>query len=213
MIAVKEITDHQLLEDYLLRHHILSIFSTGNLPFRLYEYEEGEQLNIIHAPEDYLKFIVAGSVRIYSIQPDGTRRFIAENRDGFEIFGDIEFCGSVRENHYQEAITTVRTIELPLRSVREQLWQDNVFLRWLLLRICTKINMITAVRNPGQTLKEKLLQYLRYQCRDYCITSVEDTALRLGYSRAQLQRVLRELTAQGIVRKEGRGCYRLTLTE
>jgi CRP-like cAMP-binding protein len=206
---MREILDAQLLTVYLNRYHIPSIFSTENLPFRLYEFEEGELLNLVHPPKDFLKFIVEGSVRIYSLSPHGNRQFLAENRDGFEILGDLEFCGAVQENHYQEVISTVRTIELPLRTVREQLWQDNTFLRWLLRRIGTKLSMTTFFRNPGQTLEENLLQYMRYECANHCISSVEETAMRLNYSRAQLQRVLRDLSAKGILQKEGRGMYRL----
>ena len=50
---------------------------------------------------------------------------------------------------------------------------------------------------------------MRYQRPDHTIMGVEDTAFRLNYSRRQLQRVLRKLTAEGIVKKISKGRYKL----
>lgn len=208
---MKEIQDKALLTHYLQQFHIESFFDTPGLPFHVYEYETGEFLNTIHSPKDYLKFIVEGSFKIYEICSDGSYYFLAENRNHFEVLGDLEFCGYQEDNHFQEVLERIRTVELPLLNIRECLWQDNRFLQHLIRYICKKVTVTdhfhASLRNGS--LEDVLLYYMRADCPDHRITSVEDTAFRLSYSRSQLQRILRKLTAQGILEKEGRGTYRL----
>ena len=43
-----EITDKNLLEVYLNKYNIRSIFSSGDIPFKLYRYDVGEMMNISH---------------------------------------------------------------------------------------------------------------------------------------------------------------------
>ncbi len=202
---MKEIQDKALLNRCLQQFRIESFFDTPDLPFHMYEYETGEFLNTIHSPKDYLKFIVEGSFKIYKICSDGSYYFLAESRNHFEVLGDLEFCGYQEDDHCQEVLERIRSVELPLFTIRECLWQDNRFLQYLIRHICGKI----ATQNHFHSLEDALLYYMRVESPDHRITSVEDTAFRLNYSRSQLQRILRNLTAQGILEKQGRGTYRL----
>ena len=59
-------------------------------------------------------------------------------------------------------------------------------------------------------LRERLLYYIRYECPDQTITSVSQTAFCLNYSLRQTQRVLQELTKEGVLKREGKGHYALT---
>jgi len=58
---MQEVQNKEQLEFYLEKHHIRELFDTPNLPFRLYRYEVGEMMNILHPGQEYLKFIVEGS--------------------------------------------------------------------------------------------------------------------------------------------------------
>ena len=113
---MKELKDAALLESYLQQYRILEVFDTPNLPFRLYVYEPGEIMNYSHPLTNYLKFIVSGSVSLYTILEDG-EKFIAYQGEHCGLLGDLEFCGAEPENHYQEALTTVYSLELPLLEV------------------------------------------------------------------------------------------------
>ena len=208
---MREIQDKALLDSYLRRFCIDSFFDTPDLPFRLYEYEVGELMNVLHPSGEYLKFLVEGAVTIYGVRPDGRREFLQKGGNCFEVLGDMEFCGYHEEAHLQEVTVQVRTVELPLLRVREQLWQDNRFLLHLIQTVGRKMSATSAFRAlvRGDCLEELLVNYLRYECPDHRITSVEDTAFRLNYSRAHLQRVLRELTQTGVLKKQGKGTYHL----
>lgn len=205
---MRQIFDSVLLQHYLDQHHIPSFFDTPELPFQLWEYAPGEMMNLLHRPEEYLKFVVAGSFQICEVRADGSWYPLGRVDERFTLLGDMEFCGYREESHYQQVIQRVLTVELPLHRLHTVLMNDKSFLRYLLRVFCDKLakghNALDSC-----TLEEKLRHYLRTECPQGRLTAIEDTAFRLHYSRSQLQRVLRELTAQGILIREKKGHYRL----
>lgn len=205
---MQEILDQVLLETYLNQYNIRSLFDTPDIPYRLYTYEPGEMMNILRPTTEYLKFVVAGSFDLYSVREDGVRNLI-RHFEGFGFLGDLEFCGKNAGTRYQEVIDQVYTIELPLKALRLVLMEDKCFLRFVLNNLAEKLSAAMPLKAEFPSLADTLVYYLRYECTDHKITSVEDTAFRLNYSRRQLQRVLRELTEQGVLLKEGKGRYKL----
>ena len=205
---MKELRDPELLKGYLEKFHIPSLFDTRELPFRLYEYAPGEMINIVHPMEQTMKFFVEGVFDHYTLLEDGTPYLIA-HCDGFGFMGDLAFCRRQPQNRYQEVIETVRAVELPLESLRPVLEQDNRFLRFLLDTMAQRRTQSLYVRVSENSARQALLAHLRWACPDHAITNVGDTAYRLNFSRRQLQRVLRDLTREGVLEKTGKGCYRM----
>jgi len=204
-----EIQDKKLLQHYLEKYEILQFFDTPDLPFRLYCYEPGEMMNILRPTREYLKFVVEGSFDLYAVRLDGTRHMVYHS-DGFCFLGDLEFCGKQAGLRYQEVTRRVYTVELPLEPLRLQLQQDVRFLNYLLDVMSTKFAGTSMDMIAFSDMREALLYYIRYQCPERTITNVGETAFRLNYSLRQTQRVLRELTQQGVLRKTGKGRYTLT---
>ena len=60
---MKRIFDPALLDFYLQKHEIPSLFDTPDLAFSLYQFEKGERLDTLN-PEEYLSFLVDGSIEI-----------------------------------------------------------------------------------------------------------------------------------------------------
>lgn len=205
---MKELRDPELLKGYLEKFHIPSLFDTRELPFRLYEYAPGEMINIVHPMEQTMKFFVEGVFDHYTLLEDGTPYLIA-HCDGFGFMGDLAFCRRQPQNRYQEVIETVRAVELPLESLRPVLEQDNRFLRFLLDTMAQRMTQSLYVRVSENSARQALLAHLRWACPDHAITNVGDTAYRLNFSRRQLQRVLRDLTREGVLEKTGKGRYRM----
>lgn len=205
---MKELRDPELLKGYLEKFHIPSLFDTRELPFRLYEYAPGEMINIVHPMEQTMKFFVEGVFDHYTLLEDGTPYLIA-HCDGFGFMGDLAFCRRQPQNRYQEVIETVRAVELPLESLRPVLEQDNRFLRFLLDTMAQRMTQSLYVRVSENSARQALLAHLRWASPDHAITNVGDTAYRLNFSRRQLQRVLRDLTREGVLEKTGKGCYRM----
>ena len=209
---MQEIRDPQKLETYLDKFRIRELFDTRDLPFRLYRYEVGEMLNILRPTREYLKFIVEGSFDLYAVRADGDRHMV-RRCEGFTFLGDLEFCGKTAGMRYQEVIRTVYTIEIPLEALLPTLQQDVRFLNFLLDTMSTKFAGTSMELVGFSDLRERLLYYIRYECPDQIITSVSQTAFRLNYSLRQTQRVLQELTREGLLKRIGKGHYMLTVSE
>lgn len=206
---MKELKDQSLLNNYLLQYKIQDLFDTKDLPFQLYEYEAGEIMNYKRPLDNYLKFIVSGEISLYSIMEDG-EQFTGFKGPFFGLLGDLELCGIKMENNYQEAITTVHSIELPLNKVRSQILDDNTFLRYLLYRIVKRHVQMTKPELVHSTSVEKrLLHYLEYESTDHTISGVEAMAFRLRCSRSQVQRALKTLIQNEKIQKTGKGKYKL----
>ena len=205
---MKELFDEKLLEHYLHKHDIRSMFSDPELPFRLFQYEPGEVINILHTPEEYLIFIVDGKYRVGQTLP--TENYPKEIvYEGFHVMGDLHFSTNCGNIFFHDVITTVHTVELYLPPLFEQLNNDPRFLRCMIRRLSGKI-LLMAPHLLNYTLEDLLLYHMRYECAEHQITNVSNTAHRLRHSRAQLQRVLKKLTAEGILAHKEKGVYALT---
>lgn len=205
---MKEMFDKELLEQYLSKHQIPKMFSDPHLPFRLFQYEPGEVINILHSPEEYLIFIVDGKYRVSQTLP--TENFPREIvYEGLHVMGDLHFSTNCGNIFFHDVITPLHTVELYLPPLLEKLSNDPRFLRCMIHRLGQKI-IVMAPHMLDYTLEDILLHHMRYECKDHQITNVGNTAHRLHHSRAQLQRVLKKLTEQGILVRKEKGVYALT---
>ena len=206
---MKEIKDETLLKKYLQQYKILDLFDTPNLPFQLYEYEAGEIMNYKRPLDKYLKFIVSGEITFYTITEDG-QLLTGYKGPLVGLLGDLELCDVKIENTYQEAITTVHSIELPLTKVKKLILDDNSFLRYLLYRIVKRhIEMTNPELVHAASVEKRLLHYLEYENSSHSFSGVEAMAFRLRCSRSQVQRALKSLIQKGLIQKTGKGKYQL----
>lgn len=205
---MKRIFDPALLDFYLQKHEIPSLFDTPDLAFSLYQFEKGERLDTLN-PEEYLSFLVDGSIEISANRADGTSYPIGY-LDGFTCIGDMEFCGKRDDTHQIEARTTALCIVLPLASTKELLLNDNRFLRYLLNSVTEKLMLYSSSQSNFSTLEESFLSYLSERCPDQTFSGVEKMAMQLHCSRRQLQRVLKKLLEEGQLVKLSKGSYRLS---
>ena len=205
---MKEIFDEQLKCRYLKKYQIEKIFDTPGLEFQFIQYEAGEFMSSKRSPLKYLKFIVKGRWDIYSLDKEG-RTHLIKCADAFAVMGDVEFFSGTETGNLQQACEDVLSIELSMDKYKHLLFQDNAFLRFLCRGMTQKF--LNAAQNmmDSNNLEEQLIHYMRYECQDGRLTGIEETAFRLNKSRRQLQRVLKKLTENHVIRKESRGCYRL----
>ena len=217
---MKRIFDPALLDFYLQKHEIPSLFDTPDLAFSLYQFKKGERLDTLN-PEEYLSFLVDGSIEISEANVNGQVGPFSANRadgtsypigylDGFTCIGDMEFCGKRDDTHQIEARTTALCIVLPLASTKELLLNDNRFLRYLLNSVTEKLMLYSSSQSNFSTLEESFLSYLSERCPDQTFSGVEKMAMQLHCSRRQLQRVLKKLLEEGQLVKLSKGSYRLS---
>ena len=202
-----ECNDPKLLEKYMKKYHIRENFSTPGLPFKLYRYEVGEMMNILHPQEQYLKFIVDGRLGVDTIDSDGNLQRIVEEK-AFVYFGEVEILGRSFSNHFHEVLETVYSIELPWEPLRETLWNDLKFLQFLVKHMSRTIYVATnSMEEATEDVQRKLLRYIRTECENNTFSGMETTAKRLRCSRRQLQRIVCKLVDEGTLVKSGWGTY------
>lgn len=207
-----EIKDTNLLEKYMKKYNINDIFDTPNLPFKLYRYETGEFMNISHPQEDYIKFLVEGTVASDEVDINGNIKRLYEE-SAFAFSGEVELAGYSFSNHYHEVIDTVYSIELPLKQYRDTLLNDKCFLQYLVKRMSYTIYEAThQLSYLNYNVNERVIYYLKYVSPTHTLSGMESTAKRLQCSRRQLQRAVNQLIDDNIIVKTGWGTYSLTNT-
>lgn len=110
---------------------------------------------------------------------------------------------------YTESVDQVLCLSFPFQENRQVLERDPVFLRFVLSQLAGKLSMSSQIDTLERMLSEKLLLYLRKIEPTHTIRSVNETIQILHCSRRQLQRVLKALCDEGLLIKNGRGCYSL----
>lgn len=204
-----ECNDPKLLEKYMKKYGIREMFSTPDLPFRLYRYEVGEMMNVAHPQDQYLKFVVAGRIAVEKLKSDGTTERLFEEK-AFAFFGEAEICGHSFSDHSHEVVETTYCIELPLEPLRKVLWNDLKFMQYLVHRMSDSIYQATYIMEElTDDVQARLLRYLNTECPDRTFSGMELTAKRLRCSRRQLQRIVSQLVEEGVLYKTGWGSYAL----
>ena len=204
---MQECRDAALVAQLLARHRLSRFFTRMPEGFFLCRYERGEMLTGRYAPDRYLHFPVEGVIRIYSIRRDGSFYPVSQSSI-LSFLGDVELCG-LPTQFMVEAVTPVTTLVLPLAENRVALLEDPEFLRCLNRALAEKLRLFAAFETNFTTVEKRLLDFMRTQCPNGALTSVEETTYRIRCSRRQLQRTLKELTRTGVLIRLGKGKYQL----
>ena len=203
---MRYLSDAVLTQTLLDTWKIPSLFSTENLVFSLVEFQPGEFLTSPNQETRRLLFLVQGSVAIRSIHPDGSE-YVLTGEGQLTILGDVEFVTKKPPAFYAQASTPVLALTLPLGTYAAVLEQDVCFLRFLLRSITEKLEQSAHTEAVGGTLEDRLLHWMDFRCPDGKLTKIGETAALLHCSTRQLQRVLRQLTETGVLRRTGKGVY------
>jgi len=207
VLVLRELTDQKLVGELLQKHNILSYFETDGLEFLLFQYEKGEILNNIRNPSDYLQFVIEGTVEIYYQREKGSR-FSFGRTAGMALLGDMEFATGAPSALLMEAKDTVLSLALPLEPFRKVLWEDRVFLRFLLKSVANTLAEFSQIESNYGTAEEKLLAYIE-QLPGQTIYSVEAGARAIHCSLRHTHRGLAALLEKGRIERVEKGKYRL----
>ncbi|MCD8189024.1 MAG: hypothetical protein LUD78_02170 [Clostridiales bacterium] len=205
---MREIFNAAALEQYLDRYKIREMFETKELSFRLCQYDKGEIIRCSTDTDQRLCFPVTGAIQIYAVHEDGGCHSLCYIND-FILLGDMEFCGAPSSTLLVEVVKPTLCVELSISSLQDDLLNDNTFLRFLLRSVSGKLALLTRSDTEFSSLEEKLLYYMEHECPDHQFQGVEAVTIHLRCSRRQLQRILKSLSEQQVIRKVKKGTYQL----
>ncbi len=205
---MEQIRDEALLERMMEENGIGGFFSGSPQGFRLVGYKRHELLAAPDRPLKDFLFILKGSVRIYGLQEDGGVYSVSQGAEQ-DVLGIMEFGRRGLPALYTEALEDTLCIALPIEKNRTALEKDCVFLGRLLEYSLGLAARSSMAGRPGQRLSEKVEAFLRDIQPDHTLHSISAGVLQFHCSRRQLQRVVKKLCGDGVLKKVGKGKYQL----
>ena len=188
------------------RYH--AVLDLLDVDFYLIKYEKGE---FVHSPfqsELLFQIVEQGSVNIYFIRDDGTRYSLSNGTADY-FLGDMDIFYPPNNNIIAEAAESLTCISFSIEKHRETLLSNNRFLALICHSLSAKIGAMTDMEAAPASLTERVISYMKYKCRDETLKGIERAAFHLHCSARQLQRIMNQGEADGLVKKLGKGTYKL----
>ena len=171
-------------------------------------YEKGELVSSPFRDEFLFQIVEKGSINIYFIRDDGTRYALSKGMTDY-FLGDMDIFYPRSSNIYAEAAECLTCISFSIEKNREMLLSNHQFLALVCESLSNKIGMMTTIDAAPASLTERVLSYMKYKCTDGTLKGIEKAAFHLHCSARQLQRILNQSESAGLVKKTGKGTYRL----
>ncbi len=209
---MEKIYDKSAIADCIAKSKYHDVLDTMELDFYLIKYEKGEFVSSPFQNELLFQIVEQGSINIYFIRDDGTRYSLSNGTADY-FLGDMDIFYPRNNNIYAEAAESLTCISFSVEKHREQLLSNNRFLELICGSLSAKIGAMTTMDAAPATLTERVISYMKYKCDDGILKGIEQAAFHLHCSARQLQRILNQIENAGLVKKLGKGTYKLTVTE
>ncbi len=158
--------------------------------------------------ESLFQIVEQGSINIYIIRDDGTRYALSNGTTDY-FLGDMDIFYPRSGDVYAEAAESLTCIAFSIDKNRETLLSNNRFLALICNSLSTKIGTMTTMEAVPASLTERVMSYMKYKCDYGVLKGIEQAAFHLHCSARQLQRVLNQSESAGLVKKIGKGTYKL----
>ena len=158
--------------------------------------------------EFLFQIVEQGSINIYFIRDDGTRYSLSNGTTDY-FLGDMDIFYPKSNNIYAEAAERLTCISFSIEKHREILLSNNKFLELICNSLSAKIGTMTTIDAAPTSLTERVMSYMKYKCNDETLKGIERAAFHLHCSARQLQRILNQIEVAGLVKKLGKGTYKL----
>lgn len=185
-----------------------AVLTSLDIDFYLITYRKGELVSSPFQEELLFQIVEQGSINIYLIRDDGTRYSLSNGTAGY-FLGDMEIFYPKSGNIYAEAAESLSCISFSIEKHKDALLSNNKFLQLICKSLSAKIGAMAAIDAAPATLTERVLSYMKYKCADGTLKGVGQAAFHLHCSARQLQRILNQSEADGLVKKLGKGTYKL----
>ena len=207
---MKKIYDKVLMETYLKQTKYESIMSGLQEHLFIAQYEKNEFVTMPLQQMHLFQIIIQGTVNIYFIRDDGTVYSLASGMEN-DLLGEMEIFTHQPSNVYAEANSEVICLALSIEACRGAMLENYRFLQLICESLTQKMESITTLDAAPTSLKQRVLVYMKYKCKGE-LKGLQQAAFHLNCSARQLQRILNQHEADGVVTKTGKGTYKLTMS-
>ncbi len=207
---MKKHYDKALIATYLQQTKYESIMSGLLEHLFVADYKKSEFVTMPLQQIHLFQIIVQGTVSIYFIRDDGSVYSLAYGRKN-DLLGEMEIFPHQPGNVYAEANDDVICLALSIESSKNALLENCRFLQLVCESLTQKMESITTLDAAPASLKQRVLIYMKYKCKGE-LKGLQQAAFHLNCSARQLQRILNQHEAEGIVVKTGKGAYKLVIS-
>lgn len=205
---MERIYDKEKIEFCIAKSKYHAVLHSLDIDFCLTEYEKGELVSSPFQKELLFQIVEQGSINIYFIRDDGTRYSLSNGTEDY-FLGDMDIFYPKNSNIYAEAAERLTCISFSIEKNRETLLANNKFLELICSSLSAKIGTMTAIDAAPASLTERVMSYMKYKCSDGTLKGIEQAAFHIHCSARQLQRILNQSETAGLVKKLGKGTYKL----
>lgn len=205
---MERIYDKEKIEFCIAKSKYHAVLHSLDIDFCLTEYEKGELVSSPFQKELLFQIVEQGSINIYFIRDDGTRYSLSNGTEDY-FLGDMDIFYPKNSNIYAEAAERLTCISFSIEKNRETLLANNKFLELICSSLSAKIGTMTAIDASPASLAERVMSYMKYKCSDGTLKGIEQAAFHIHCSARQLQRILNQSETAGLVKKLGKGTYKL----
>ena len=205
---MEKIYDKKKIADCIVKSRYHAVLDSLDIDFYLIKYEKGELVSSPFQRELLFQIVEQGSINICLIRDDGTRYSLSNGTTDY-FLGDMDIFYPRSGNIYAEAAESLICISFPIEKNRDLLLSNSGFLELVCRSLSAKIGTMTAIDAAPASLTERVLSYMKYKCADETLKGIEKAAFHLHCSTRQLQRILNQCETDGLVKKMGKGTYRL----
>lgn len=208
---MKKIEDLKLTNQYLYKYELNKYLNSNLLDnLEMYLFKKGEMICTLNEEMFYIYFLVSGKAKVYTLLSTGKSLLISFITP-LSIMGDVEFLGNSLADCNVMALEDCTCLTIPLSKVKEYACDDPVFLRFIILFLEKKLrnNSIHSSINMFYPLENRFASYILslLPSTNTNIVSVELEGLNhiaelLGGSYRHLNRVIKNLTNDNIIKKE-----------
>lgn len=204
---MKQIQNPLKIKNVLEAFPMSSIFTQNySSAFLFLEYEKDEFLIRDGETNDYLFFLRFGTVKCFSYSPSGKIQFFSylSNTDAIGLVGSI--WGEPAISNIQ-ALDKCQCIALPLSRYREELLNDNKFLRYLCKQLGNNLYNSNCYLQVVQctSIESKIAAVILGTASDgVCQINLSSTAEVVGTTYRHVLRILNKFCGNHILEKKGR---------
>lgn len=155
-----------------------------------------------------MQIVIYGSLSIYFIREDGSRYSLSTGGKGY-IIGDMELFTEHDNSVLAEATDPLLVLALNTTLYQKELLENIPFMQLIASNMAKKIVSIMNQEAIYSSLSDRVLNYMRYKCPDMTLRGIEKAAFKLHCSSRQLQRILNVLETKDIIKKLGKGTYKI----
>lgn len=210
---MNSINDSKMLNFFIEKYELHEIFEEEIIhSMKLYSFEKGEFICRRGEKLSHLYFLVAGKLKVSTTLPNG-KSLLLRFYKPLSIIGDIELLTEYDVRCDVECTSEATVIAVWYKDIINYSYNNPEFLRFIIKNLSHKIYTVsnfTAI-NLLYPVENRFASYLVSTALDECnslyqeeikTSKLTDIASLLGTSYRHLNRVIKDLVAKNIIKRE-----------